>query len=86
MAQCVQCERRLTKQNRSDDPEFCVRCFRRIDEMSLSRGVRLLLNVTPEAQRTPKHKERETFYFMQIFHPERGENANKQFARDISQG
>lgn len=83
---CTQCERRLNVRNRAkDDPEFCVRCFRRIDEISLAQGLRLLLAVSPETQRTPEYKERETFYFMQTFHPEHGEDANRRFAREISQ-
>lgn len=82
---CVQCQRRLRKSAQSDDPDFCLRCYRRIDEISLARGVCILLSTSPELQRTAAHKERETFYFMQIFHPERGEQSNREFARTLKQ-
>jgi hypothetical protein len=80
---CVQCQRRLRKSAQSDDPDFCLRCYRRIDEISLARGARLLLSTSPEIQRTLTYKERETFYFMQIFHLERGERSNREFARTL---
>lgn len=86
MKKCAQCGRRLNaaKPNQSrPDPDYCVRCFRRIDEISLSRGLRTLLSASPETQRTSQYQEREAFYFMQVFHPDRGERANREFARTM---